>query len=286
MARRKRRTTGIAYLVKNKFWTTLPDVIRRSVFAGFQEAYYINRKSYMKLISVDPQNIPTSIDFVDAVAQIYPSQNTATNGLINTVRSQILQIKDYHINLPSSFLERAIDVGRTFTLKDPLGRAPYVVCVTESAISYTEALGAWRNDTKSHRRSESHWNAAQVQAQERLVTDEKWINKAPKTWQEWFGICLGRIVAHEVWHQIFSMIIDPKRTTRKKPVYGTDHPYSRRYYGLEDEGGGKYWHERDPRMLFSPIGVRWIKRSLPKLDRIQGNRPSFPLVRRTSTGPS
>jgi hypothetical protein len=130
--------------------------------------------------------------------------------MVKTVSSQLSQIQDFHVPLPS-YLSDTFGLGRSFTLKEvlkgPHGGAVVPICVTESAVSLLSALGWWQWKTREIRKQPGKHFTGRLQEHvlSQRETTTRWLSEtASVEWQKWFGTCLGRMLAHEVWHQIWS----------------------------------------------------------------------------------
>ena len=97
------RQKGTAYLVKDAYWHSIPDTVRKAVEVGFQRAYSFEKSSnYMKLVGVNQTSIPKQINFVDSVVQIYGSSTAAAKALKDTVIRE-LALAQFPIVTPDYF---------------------------------------------------------------------------------------------------------------------------------------------------------------------------------------
>ncbi len=274
---------AIAYLVQDGYWSSLPSNVQKQVFAGFHSVYSFGGKSdYMKLQGVGVNNVPQEINLTDAVIQLHDDSGTAKSALVDRIVHQMVQIPDFHIPLPK-YLSETLQVGRGFTYKIVLrsGKVGAIipVCITEAVVSVNGALGWWHWKTREARRDKLEQVIGDLKTlSAKLGLNAAWLReKATPEWQKWFGLCLGRMVAHEVWHQIWSQ--DKTINTSGKDLYGIPHP-EKSYY-LEEDGGGTYWTDRDPTQGgFGAAGRDWICDTLPRLKSLQGNHKALSIRRR------
>lgn len=147
------------------------------------------------------------------------------------------------------------------------------VCITESVVVFNNALGSWRLctqcDAEDGRRHHKLFGKPLYH-----VNNSTWIENAPPEWQERFGDALGRVLAHEVWHQLWSQGNSVGETR-----VGAPHP-NKSYDGIEEEACGDSWFKNSPTVGFRSAGRGWILDQIDQLDRAQGPEKTVSIKRR------
>lgn len=281
MTVRQFRQTGMAYLIQDAYWNSLPHQTRINAVQEFNRVYSLPQKSKcMTLHGVREENIPVQLDFVDAVIQVFAESNMAIlklNTNISYQSTQVLQkLPGQTLGSITVSLPKKMDVGVTYTIKRMsmgVASAPSPVCITESVIAMNNLLGWWRYFTKGDRQNTRHKHKLFGKPLY-AINNLHWIQNAPQEWQKWLGMSLGRLLAHEVWHQLWSQ----GSSVNEKKV-GTPHP-NKSYDGIEEEGGGHSWFKNDPTVKFGSAGRSWVLNQLVQLDKAQGPGRPIPIKRR------
>jgi len=273
-AKARRVLPPTTYLVKDATWNKLPGSFQADVFTGFNEAMTFGRKRRMHLRGVDAKRVPRQINLTDAVVRLYLDNAAAKRGLIGNARRQIVQVRSQlgrgrgFWKVPSYYDTSAFDVGQSYTLRDRVARLTYPdgnawICVTEGAVALREALGLWsgQKDVRPYATKLPRDGAARV----------NWLKSLPADLQAWAGRAVGRVMAHEVMHQMWY------DSWSGQHVYGglINHPSSDL---LDGDGAGKYWTERKTRG-FGHAGRDWISVKLTKLAEMQKRGATVPIVR-------
>jgi hypothetical protein len=281
------RQKGTAYLVKDAYWHSIPDTVRKAVEVGFQRAYSFEKSSnYMKLVGVNQTSIPKQINFVDSVVQIYGSSTAAAKALKDTVIRE-LALAQFPIVTPDYF-SATFGTGRAFCYKRVLDPVRYpdlfkgsyadkpaqLICVVKAVVSLNAALGWWRYFTKEDRKQPHKKITTSLTEHVQRGANLTWLRKAPADWQKWFGVSLGRILAHEVWHTIWSQ--EPSVDKKNQGACGVPHPYN---FDLEANAGGSHWHKKDMSYGFGGYGKEWIHKTLEELESLQAKRPTIQINR-------
>ncbi len=274
--------TGIAYLVQDNYWYGLSLPVRNATYWGFHQAFTQGKTRFMTLKGVNAKQVPKQINFVDAVIQVYDDVKPATKGLLENVNKQLVQIQDYNISIPK-YMNETIDIGRAFTLKEILkdtkGNKVGAICITDAAVSLNGVIGWWSYLTREERkvRGEIIKGSLKEYIYKLGNYGADWINHSPEEWQKWFGVSLGRILAHEVWHQLWSQD-SSINTKKKKESYGADHIDGS--FDLEGQQAGTHWHKKERHYGFGSSGWNWILGTLQKLSRVQDKLKTYPIDRR------
>jgi len=257
MAPRKRRQSGVAYLVRDHFWHTIQPDVRSAVFSGFHTVFTIGGRRLMQLKGVDLGMIPNRIDLVDAIVQVYASAHDARKGINAAIETQLQQLP----RLPQRYQNQPIDdidIGISYALKYSMTTPP--ICVTESAVSLDSVFGWWKINS---------FGLGKVPLWASTLAG---MNTAAR---RAVGRALGRTIAHEVWHQLWLSV-------RGGPPYGRPHWGGRKHAWLEAEGGGSDWWKDTSR--FSQVGEKAVRDGLAQLDYNQGNEATQFLARRAPKG--
>jgi hypothetical protein len=273
-AKARRVLPPTTYLVQDGTWHKLPPLFQADVFKGFHEAMKFDKTRHMQLLGVDARRVPRQINLTDAVVRLYLDNDAAKKGLIGNARRQIVQLRSQlgrgrgFWKVPSYYDTSTFDVGMSYTLKDRVARLTYPdgrawICVTEGAVALREALGLWsgQKEVKPHSTRLPGDGAARV----------NWLKSLPADLQAWAGRAVGRVMAHEVMHQVWY------DSWSGRHVYGSliNHPST---YLLDGDGAGTYWTERKNHG-FSSTGRDWISKRLTKLAKLQLRGAAVPIVR-------
>ena len=270
---------GKAYLIESEdgSWKTLPAEVKASAKASFNRAYTLDKKKYVELVIIN--KAPEQIGFDDAVVRLCKDSKTAEEKLIELHKLEVLN-KGINLRLPNSY-NNPLDIGRAFCLKrfrveasDKKQISSYI-CATESVVSLQGSLGLWRlkydlNATTKKIIPSNPNERYDVNA------NLQWLRSVPRDVKEWFGMALGRHIAHEVWHQIWSQEIQIRNMLPNSAKSNTDNPTSGAYWGvphlcnenyigIECESGGSRWWKKDNNVGFSANGENWIKKAIPAL---------------------
>lgn len=263
---RKATSSATAYLVMDKYWYSVPETVRKATYWGFKKAFTVKKgRVWMRLAGVDHTRVPKQINFTDAVIRIYSDPKIGAASLLGNVNRQLAQVNSkLRRSTPRSDLTslnppnfKKLDIGASYTIKTrivrlywPSGILP--ICVTEGAIELESALNCWMMFAgifKTHK----------VPNKGRLA----WLESQTAELQKWFGVSLGRIIAHECYHQIWY-------GRGGAPHYGSQM--------LEADEAGKHWFKKGDHG-FGPHGIQHITTHLPKLATIQKSVPTLPVKR-------
>jgi hypothetical protein len=259
--RRQAKATPIAYLVIDNYWNNvLPNSVTKAAQDEFNRAYKFNGAQRMTIKPTDMRKVPGRINLFDAIIRVYKTSAEASRGFEGTVRDQLRQIRGFALSIPKSDFKVAI--GRTATIKRVLGAKPRksrnvrLICVTESAVALERTLGAWRIS------SEKQWKK-KIGG----VTSTNWLRslKDPDL-LKWFGAALGRAMAHEVLHQLYS-----------GPGYGL-LPHASSGIGADPNNQASKWWAR--KAGFSQFDQGRIKTWTAKLKLLQGQNVTERVIRR------
>jgi len=273
-AKSRRTLPPTTYLVKDATWSKLPGSFQTDVYKGFHEAMTFGKSRKMRLRGVAARQVPRQINLTDAVVRLYLDNAAAKKGLIGNARRQIVQVRSQlgrgrgFWKVPSYYDTSDFDVGMSYTLRDRVARLTYPdgnawICVTEGAVALREAVGLWsaEKDVKPHATKLPADGAARV----------NWLKALPAALQAWAGRAVGRVMAHEVMHQMWY------DSWSGSHVYGglIIHPSSNL---LDGDGAGTHWTEKKT-LGFGHAGRDWISGKLTKLAEMQKRGVTVPIVR-------
>lgn len=237
--------TGKAYIVRDKKnWYSLPIEVRRAAKASIDKVFRFGGLQVMRVYAINEGQVPSKLDFVDAVVRLYANNSSASWSLryhahnqVNQLSKRVPQLKSILMKLKAT--KYKIDAGRSFTLKESykVGNQKRLICISESVIALREAFAHWALWTK--------------QPQNIKLSS---IGKAKKKLQQIFGIALGKLIAHEIRHQL------AQSSNGDGLVHAAD--------GL-GANSAPYWN---PKIEFSSDDKRWILSFMSDLVKLQGSK--------------
>lgn len=185
--------SGRAYIVRDKIaWYSLPIVVRKTTIATIERVFTFGKIQVMRVRTVDEGQVPAKIEFKDAVTRLYANNILAAWNFryhvynqVNQLSKRVPQLKDLLLTLRGA--KYKVDVGRAFALKwkYKTNNQTQLTCVSESVVALREIFGNWALWTK--------------QPQDFKLNS---LEKAPKQLQESFGMAIGKVIAHELMHQL------------------------------------------------------------------------------------
>jgi hypothetical protein len=197
---------GTIYLVRDKdVWNTLPQQeVRTTAIDQLKNTFNFDfngkKEQVMNVQSVSEGDVPTRLNFADAVVRLYADSKTGGKKLLEHVRKQATQIQQnfFPFQIPNWKAPPSGCRGVTITYKKCIDlrerkkggstgeKLPRIICITEA--------GAFLQDIHS-----TVGGFFGPNAQKYATTP---IPKLPKDIQKKIGIGIGNVLAHEARHQL------------------------------------------------------------------------------------